>query len=123
MSPTRGTPSPLHTPPSMSTQLQNRTLAILATDAALDKAALTRLATVAHDGLARALVPSHTPFDGDLVFAVSTGEKPLPDPGVSTFGLGHAAATALARAVARAVHAATPTPGDLQPCWRDMRRD
>lgn len=94
------------------------TIAIVATDAALDKAGLTRLATAAHDGMARAIVPSHTPFDGDLVFAVSTGAQPLPDPALTPFQLGHAAATVLARAIARAVHEARPRPGDLQPCWR-----
>ncbi|KGJ15839.1 peptidase T4, partial [Paracoccus sanguinis] len=66
---------------------------------------------------ARAILPSHTPYDGDLVFAVSTGARPAPDP----FRLGHAAAAVLARAVARAVHAATPAPGDLQPCWSARR--
>lgn len=96
------------------------TIAIVATDAAMDKPALQRLATAAHDGLARALVPSHTPFDGDLVFAASTGARPLTDPAVQAFGLGHAAATVLARATARAVHAATPAPGDLQPCWSTL---
>ena len=94
------------------------TIAIVATDAALDKAGLTRLATAAQDGMARAIVPSHTPFDGDLVFAVSTGAKPLPDPAMTPFALGHAAACVLARAIARGVHAASPHPGDLQPCWR-----
>ena len=93
------------------------TIAIVATDAALDKAALTRLATAAQDGMARAIVPSHTPFDGDLVFAVSTGARALPDPALTPFTLGHAAACVLARAIARGVHAATPCPGDLQPCW------
>lgn len=93
------------------------TIAIIATDAALDKAGLTRLATAAQDGMARAIVPSHTPFDGDLVFAVSTGTRPLPDPALSAFQLGHAAACTLARAIARGVHAARPEPGDLQPCW------
>lgn len=93
------------------------TIAIVATDAALDKAGLTRLATAAQDGMARAIVPSHTPFDGDLVFAVSTGAKPLPDPALTPFQLGHAAACTLARAIARGVHAASPRPGDLQPCW------
>ena len=88
------------------------TIAIVATDAALDKAALTRLATAAHDGMARAIVPSHTAFDGDLVFAVSTGARATADP----FRLGHAAACVLARAIARAVFAATPAPGDRQPC-------
>lgn len=97
------------------------TIAIVATDAALDKAGLQRLAIAAHDGMARALVPSHTPFDGDLVFAVSTGAKPLADPVADPFLLGHAAASCLARAIARGVHAATPAPGDLQPCWSSLR--
>lgn len=92
------------------------TIAIVATDAGLDKAGLTRMAVGAHDGLARAILPSHTPFDGDLVFALSTGRRPA-DP----FRLGHAAACVLARAVARAVFEATPAPGDLQPCWRNQR--
>lgn len=96
------------------------TIAIVATDAALDKAGLTRLATAAHDGMARAIVPSHTPYDGDLVFAVSTGGfRGGADSGGDPFLLGHAAASVLARAIARAVHAATPQPGDRQPCWRD----
>lgn len=94
------------------------TIAIVATDAVLGKAALQRLATAAHDGLARSLVPSHTPLDGDLVFAVSTGARPLADPVAEAFGLGHAAAAVLARAIARAVYAASPGPGDLQPCWK-----
>ncbi|MTH33441.1 peptidase T4 [Paracoccus limosus] len=97
------------------------TIAIVATDAALDKAALTRLATAAHDGMARAILPSHTPLDGDLVFAVSTGARALPDPVLTPFQLGHAAACVLARAIARGVHAATPRPGDLQPCWKGGR--
>ncbi|TRW96035.1 P1 family peptidase [Paracoccus sp. M683] len=94
------------------------TIAIVATDAALDKPALQRLATAAHDGMARALVPSHTPFDGDLVFAASSGAVPLRDPDADPFLLGHAAAGVLARAIARGVHAARPAPGDLQPCWQ-----
>lgn len=93
------------------------TIAIVATDAALDKAALTRMAIAAHDGLARAIAPSHTPFDGDLVFAVSTGTKPLQDPALDPAMLGHAAATTLSRAVARGIYAATPAAGDINPCW------
>ncbi len=49
------------------------TLAVVATDAALDKAACCRLAAVAHDALAMSIRPVHTPFDGDTVFALSTG--------------------------------------------------
>lgn len=95
----------------------NTTIAIVATDAVLTKAQCKRLAVSAHDGLARAIVPAHTPFDGDLVFAVSTGKQPLSDPAEEGVLLGHAASLALARAIARAVHAATPEPGDLLPTW------
>ena len=49
---------------------ESTTIAVVATDAALDKAQVTRLAVAAQDGLARAIQPSHTPLDGDLVFAV-----------------------------------------------------
>ena len=82
------------------------TIAIVATDAALTQAQARRMAVAAQDGLARALVPSHTPLDGDLVFAAATGARALEDPLAQTFALGHAAACCLARAVARAVHEA-----------------
>jgi D-aminopeptidase len=91
------------------------TIAIVATDAALGKAAAQRLATAAQDGIARAIAPSHTPLDGDLVFAVATGTAPAPADG--GFVLGHAAASCLARAIARAVFLARPMPGDRQPAW------
>ena len=94
------------------------TIAIVATDAALTKAQAQRMAVAAHDGMARALVPSHTPLDGDLVFAVATGAQGMEDPVVDGFQLGHAAATCLARAIARAVYLADPLPGDPQPAWR-----
>ncbi|HRO13873.1 MAG TPA: P1 family peptidase [Paracoccus sp. (in: a-proteobacteria)] len=109
---------PGHEPHAEKRLGEATTIAIVATDAGLDKAALTRLATAAHDGLARAIVPSHTPHDGDLVFAVSTGIRT----GGDAFRLGHAAACALARATARAIHAATPRAGDLQPCWSSSAR-
>lgn len=112
---------PHHTPEPEKQMGEATTIAIVATDAALDKAALQRLAIAAHDGMARALVPSHTPFDGDLIFAVSIGVKSLSDPIRDPFQLGHAAATTLARAIARGVHAARPEPGDMQPCWSDLR--
>lgn len=108
-------------PQPMKRQGEATTIAIIATDAALDKAGLQRLATAAHDGMARALVPSHTPFDGDLIFAATTGARVLPDPATDPFIMGHAAASCLARAIARAVHAATPADGDLQPCWSAAR--
>ena len=57
----------------------NTTLAIVATDAALDKAECTRLAMAAHDGMARAIRPIHTLVDGDVAFALATGERPMPE--------------------------------------------
>ncbi len=95
----------------------NTTIAIVATDAALSKAQCQRLATAAHDGMARACVPSHTPGDGDLVFAMTTSAGPLNSPEQSLALIGHAAALCLARAIARAVYHARPAPGDILPCW------
>ncbi|KAA9010489.1 P1 family peptidase [Histidinibacterium aquaticum] len=91
------------------------TIAVVATDAPLDKAGCTRLATAAHDGIARALVPAHTPMDGDLVFALSTGTGPEADP----VRLGHGAALCLSRAIARGVFAASAAEGDLLPNWAE----
>ncbi|MFN3276942.1 MAG: P1 family peptidase [Paracoccus hibiscisoli] len=108
-----------HEPSPAKRMGEATTIAIVATDLAMEKAGLQRLAVAAHDGMARALVPSHTPLDGDLVFALSTGARVPVDAVGDAFALGHAAACVLARAIARAVHAATPQPGDLQPCWRD----
>lgn len=95
------------------------TIAIVATDAALDQAQLTRMAIAAHDGIARAIVPSHTPFDGDLVFAVSTGAKPVDGP-AALLDIGHAAATCLTRAIARGVYLAESDAGDLLPSWQSL---
>jgi L-aminopeptidase/D-esterase-like protein len=95
------------------------TVAIVATDATLTKSQAHRVAVAAHDGMARALVPSHTPLDGDLVFSVATGAHPIADPVTDPFQIGHAAATCLARAIARAVWLANSVPGDLQPSWQD----
>lgn len=94
------------------------TIAIVATDADLDQAQATRLAVAAHDGLARALVPSHTLFDGDLVFAAATGEKPLALPPRDQMRLGHGAAICLARAIARGVYHASSAAGDVKPSWQ-----
>jgi len=102
-----------------TTALSNTTIAIVATDAALSKAQLKRLAVAAQDGMARAVSPSHTPVDGDLIFSVSTGARPIADPILDTIQLGHAAAVCLARAMARAVYLATPAAGDLVPTWRE----
>jgi L-aminopeptidase/D-esterase-like protein len=62
--------------PEVSTDL-NTTIGVVATDAALTKTECRRLAVAAQDGLARAVRPAHTMFDGDTVFAVATGAAPL----------------------------------------------
>lgn len=81
------------------------TLAVVATDARLDKAGCSKLAGVAHDGFARALSPVHTAFDGDTVFALSTPGEVTPTP-FDVVELQTAAADCVSRAIARAVLAA-----------------
>jgi len=97
----------------------NTTIAAVATDAILTKGEAKRLAVMAHDGLARALWPAHTPLDGDLVFAMSTGRCKLENGLEDMVQLGAAAASCLARAIARGVYLATPAEGDPVPTWRD----
>ena len=97
----------------------NTTIAIIATDATLTKAEAKRLAISAHDGFARALWPAHTPFDGDIIFAISSGSKPAPDMH-GFIDLCAAAASTMARAIARAVFEATPTQHDLFPTWQNQ---
>ena len=107
------------TPPGFARDpLANTTIAVVAVNAALDKGQAQRLAIMAQDGLARAIRPIHTPFDGDTVFVLGTGAMPLPGPAMLA-RLGHLAADTLARAVARGVcHAETL--GDW-PGWREWR--
>ena len=97
----------------------NTTIAIVATDAILGKGELKRMAVQAQDGMARAMSPSHSIFDGDLVFSVATGSKPLSDPLYDLVHISHAAAICLSRAIARAVYEASPAERDRQPTWRE----
>jgi L-aminopeptidase/D-esterase-like protein len=99
----------------------NTTIACVATDAVLTPAQARRLALMAQDGLARAIRPVHAPYDGDVVFALSTGRRALAAPTDFTLThLGALAADCLARAVARGVHEATAWPGEETLCWRDL---
>ncbi len=98
----------------------NTTIAIVATDAKLTKAECYRLSVAAHDGIARAIVPAHTPYDGDLVFGASTGHVDMPDDRATALAhIGAVAATCLARAIARGVFAARPEAGDLFQTWSE----
>lgn len=89
-------------PPEPPVAGTNTTLAVVATDVALTKTQAHRLAQVAHDGLAQAIRPVHTGFDGDTVFAVSTGSGPAADD-AAFLVVQVAAVEALARAVRASV--------------------
>lgn len=99
--------------------LKATTIGLVVTDAVLTKAEAYRLSIMAHDGLARAVLPAHLPADGDTVFAASTGRQALESP-VEFMELCHLATMTFARAVARGIYEATALPVEGgQKAWRD----
>lgn len=102
-----------------SPELANTTIAIVATNVALTKAGATRMATAAQDGFGRAIMPAHSPEDGDLIFAVSTGTIDLDKSDRRRVTLGHMASICLSRAIARAVYEAKPAENDFFPSWAE----
>ena len=93
----------------------NTTIGVVATNAAFEKVQMTKIAQMAHDGLARTINPVHTPFDGDTIFAISTGTVK----GKINHGhIGAIAAGVMAQAVLRAVTHAQGIPG--LPAYRDL---
>lgn len=98
----------------------NTTIAVIATDARLTKAEAKRLAIAAHDGFAHAIWPTHTPFDGDLIFALATGTSGVRPDLSEAVELYAAAGATMARAIARGVYSATPADGDLMPVWASL---
>ena len=99
----------------------NTTIAIVTTDAELTKAQAKRLAVMAHDGMARSLRPAHAALDGDLVFAAATARAAHAPTIRDLTEIGLCAADCLARAIARAIYAATALPfAGAQPAWRDV---
>jgi L-aminopeptidase/D-esterase-like protein len=103
-------------PPPAPEPLQHTTIGVVATNAALTKAQATKVAQMAQDGLARAIVPAHTTGDGDAIFALATGTRTAP---ADVDTIGALAAEAIADAILRAVRAATGIPG--YPAARDLR--
>lgn len=105
--------------PPASAPARNTTIGVVTTDAALSKVQALKVAQMAHDGLARAIRPAHTMFDGDTVFCLATGRHPLPEtPGFfegrearSINAIGHAAADCTARAIIHAVLSARSLAG------------
>ena len=97
---------------------ENTTIGVVATNAVLTQAQATVVAQMAHDGFARAIAPSHTPNDGDAIFALSTGSGPE-RPSLTIVGA--LAADVMAEAIVRAARAATGIPG--YPAARDLRAE
>lgn len=96
---------------------ESTTIGVVATNARLTKAEATKMARMAHDGVARAVYPAHTPYDGDTIFALSTGSI---DRGADLLVIGGLAADAVTEAILRAVRAARGIPG--YPAAADMER-
>jgi L-aminopeptidase/D-esterase-like protein len=86
----------------------NTTIGVVATNVAFDKAQMTKIAQMAHDGLARTINPVHTPSDGDTIFAVATGAASTR---ANHGAIGALAADVMAQAVVRAVRSARGLPG------------
>ena len=89
----------------------NTTIGVIATDAILTKAQAHKVAQMAHDGMARAIRPTHTLFEGDTIFCMATGRRKLPEiPGYygpmyaqAVSDIGHAAAKCMSRAIISAI--------------------
>ncbi|WP_342667859.1 P1 family peptidase [Luteipulveratus mongoliensis] len=94
-------------------------IGVIATDATLTKAQCQKVAGIGHDGMARAVRPVHTMFDGDTLFAMATGERDAPDM-VAFHGLLEGAADCVTRAIGHAMLAAeTVEAADIR--WRSYR--
>jgi L-aminopeptidase/D-esterase-like protein len=105
----------------------NTTLAVVATDADLTRAQAQKLAGTAHDGIARAVRPVHLLNDGDTVFTLATGARPLPPQAgpLALNALLAAGADLVTRAIVRAVRAAESVdgPGGMWPSYRELYGD
>jgi L-aminopeptidase/D-esterase-like protein len=99
--------------PAALTGRESTTIGVVATNAILDKAGATSVARMAHDGLAHAIRPAHTPWDGDTLFCLATGEVRA-----ERLSVGVLAAEAVAEAIVRGVCLATGLPG--WPSARDL---
>jgi L-aminopeptidase/D-esterase-like protein len=97
----------------------NTTLVVVAVSEALTRSQARRVAIMAHDGIARAIRPAHSPYDGDTVFVLSTGAGDPPGPAMVA-RIGAIAADCTARAIARGVHEAESAGG--RPSWRETYR-
>jgi|SRR5712692_8786879 len=102
----------LFSPQAGPAPLSNTTIAVIATNASLSKAAINKVAQMAHDGMAQVIRPAHTMFDGDTIFALALGSATQAkfDP-MQVSMLGSAAASTLARAIVKAIRNASSLHG------------
>ncbi|RIH90293.1 putative aminopeptidase [Calidithermus terrae] len=115
-------PRPILSPPDYSgmfspLQVSNTVIGVVATNARLTKAQAQKVAMMAHDGIARAVTPAHTMFDGDVIFALGTGELEVRTP-AELSRLGAVAADVFARALIHGVLHARSVEG--LPCYREV---
>jgi len=102
-----------------ATSVSNTTIGVVATDARISKAQAKRLAIAAHDGIARAIYPAHTPMDGDLVFSLATGRSTIMPADADWIDLCAHAANVTARAIANGVFMATGAKNDILPAYEE----
>jgi L-aminopeptidase/D-esterase-like protein len=94
---------------------ENTTIGVVATNARFTKTQMTKIAEMAHDGMGRAINPAHTSFDGDTLFAMSTGTSTVD---ANLVAVGALAAEVVSEAILRGVRKATSVPG--YPAVRDL---
>ena len=96
------------------------TLGIVCTNINFSKNDLNRIATSAHTGIARAIEPSHTPFDGDIIFSATSGTEPIISKDKDLMLVCQLSALCVTQAVGSAIKAARKKKGDQLSCWADL---
>ena len=97
------------------------TLGIVCTNLNFNKNDLNRIATSAHAGIARAIEPSHTPFDGDIIFSATSGTQPIDSKDNDLMLVCQLSALCITKAVGSAIKAAKKKRGDKLACWADLK--
>ena len=97
------------------------TLGIVCTNLNFNKSDLNRIATAAHSGIARAIEPSHTPFDGDIIFSATSGTQPIYSKDKDLMLVCQLSALCITQAVGSAIKAARKKRGDELACWADLK--
>ena len=97
------------------------TLGIVCTNLNFNKNDLNRIAISAHSGIARAIEPSHTPFDGDIIFSATSGTEPIVNNDKDLMLVCQLSALCVTQAVGSAIKAARKKKGDQLACWVDLK--